>query len=370
MPNVARGFRDRDFIESSEGLLFAVVGNVHPRGRVVAYLKYAPGYLGGPRVKWSRGGIQYGRVLPYYSAMGVKHTIEFLRRYYPHYLVFDGFRGLELIEVPQEFVKVHYRPEERLAELLEEPNDPLEELAAELVDELSRESGVPPSQFGITGSILLRIHDPRHSDVDLVVYGVKASRRVREALRGLYERGDRRFARPTGALLEAWVQDIIRVHPLTPEEARTLYLRVKWNRGLYRGRQFSVHPVKVDEEVDEAWEDKVIRPVGLVKVRGTVASAEDSLYMPAVYKVEDVRVLEGASPPVEIRYVVSYEGLYIDIASEGDVIEVFGKAELVRDLRRGDEYAQVTVGTFEAQGRDYIKSPLLVGDRPLEVLKG
>ncbi|MCS7385528.1 MAG: hypothetical protein NDF55_02140 [archaeon GB-1867-005] len=37
-----RKIRDRDFIESKKGMLFCVVGNVHPKDRAISYLKYIP----------------------------------------------------------------------------------------------------------------------------------------------------------------------------------------------------------------------------------------------------------------------------------------------------------------------------------------
>ncbi|MEM2606995.1 MAG: hypothetical protein QW101_08105, partial [Ignisphaera sp.] len=165
-----RGFRDRDFIETIEGMIFCVIGNVHPKNSVVAYLKYVPYAESSIRVKWSRDGVMYGRVLPFYSAIGVQSVIEYLKRNYPHYVVYDEYRNIELIEVEKRWIKKHYRPEERLNEILNEPKDSLEQMAKELVTKLSEESGVSLKYFGITGSILLNIHNPSISDIDIVVY--------------------------------------------------------------------------------------------------------------------------------------------------------------------------------------------------------
>ena len=45
-----RLFRDRDYVETVEGLFFTAVGNVHPPSHVIAYLKYVPN----PDGKWGR----------------------------------------------------------------------------------------------------------------------------------------------------------------------------------------------------------------------------------------------------------------------------------------------------------------------------
>jgi hypothetical protein len=353
--NVLRGFRDRDFVESVEGLIFCVIGNVHPRDRVVAYLKYVPGLYSSIRVKWSREGMMYDRILPFYSATGVRNTFDFLKKHYPHYIVFDRYRSIELIEVPKDRIKIHYKPEERLKEILKEPRDELEALAKEIVEKLSHESGVPLNFFGITGSILLRIHNPLISDIDLVVYGKENAYRVKEALIKLFEDVESSFSRPKGEVLESWAQDIIKIHPLTLDETRLLYGKYKWNRALYKGRQFSIHPVKLENEVVEEWEQKIFKSLGIATIKARVVDSSDSIFMPATYVIEDAKVLEGDEKASKARLVVSYEGLYIDLARPGEEIVARGKLEEVTDLKAGETYYQLTVGVYEAQGKDYIK---------------
>ncbi|RLI27819.1 DNA polymerase subunit beta, partial [Candidatus Bathyarchaeota archaeon] len=75
---------------------------------------------------------------------------------------------------------------------------------------------------------------------------------------------------------------------------------------------------------------------------------------PAKYLVEKVKVLEGPKD-VDLREVASYEGVYADIAREGDVIEARGKIEVVEDKLTGETYHRLLVGTLEGGGRDYIK---------------
>ncbi len=351
-----RGFRDRDFLESREGLIFCVIGNVHPVNKVLTYLKYILHHSSSIRTKWGRDGVMYGRILPYYSAIGVRNTMDYLRERYPEYIVFDEYRSVELIEVPRYKIKTHFKPEERLQELINSPRDGLEELALELVKELSDITNINLSNFGITGSLLLKIHNLQYSDIDVIIYGKRNSWVVRDSLRELLH-SERKpyFSLPKGEVLKEWSRDITSHHPLSLEEAMLLYSKYKWNRAIYRGRQFSIHPVKLEDEVSECWEDKVYRPLGLVKIKAKVIDSSDSIFMPATYVVSDVKVLEGPNPPNNISRVVSYEGLYIDLAEPEDEIVAYGKLEEVEDLRCGETYYQVTVGTFEANGKDYIK---------------
>jgi len=350
-----RSFRDRDFIETTEGLLMCVVGNVHPDDRVICYLKYIPGHLtSAVRTKWSRRGVIYSRILPYYSAEGVAQVKEFLRRHYPHYLVHDEVLGIETIEVNVNCIKKHYLPERRLKEVLRHPRDPLESMAKEMVEILSSSSGVPLEDFGITGSILLQMHNPAYSDVDLTVYGRENAYRVKETLLRLYEEENSSFRRVHGAMLESWARDIVKIHALTLAEAKKLYGYEKWNRALFKGRQFSIHPVKKEEEVNERYGDKVYRGVGIAKIRCQVVDSKDSIFLPAVYKVTNVIFMEGVQVK-GLEEIVSYEGLYCDIAKPGEVVYAYGKVEEVIDRVSGRGYYRLVIGTYEAQGRDYLK---------------
>ncbi len=77
--------------------------------------------------------------------------------------------------------------------------------------------------------------------------------------------------------------------------------------------------------------------------------------MPAIYNVDDVEVIEGNEEAIKVSKVVSYEGLYIDLATPGEDVIVRGKLEEVIDLKTSEKHYQITVGTYEAGGKDYIK---------------
>jgi len=358
MTVMERGFRDRDYIETEEGLMFAVIGNVHPVDRVVAYLKYmrVDSSVSSVNTIWFRQNVPYLRVLPLYSASNVKAVLDrYLRDRYRDYVVFDRYKNIELIEVPRHRVRTHYKPEERLREILREPRDPLEEVVLEMVRELSSASGVSAGNFGVTGSILLGIHNPQYSDIDLIVYGASNAYKVREAVRGLYSDESSGFSRFDEGSLEKWAREVAEAQAFTVDEAKLFYRRYVWNRGLYRGRKFSIHPVKLEDEVHEEWEQTIHKPLCIGTIRARVVDSRDSLFMPAVYVVNNVEIIDGCRVDSEVRQVVSYESLYIDVAQPGDDIVARGKFEHVIDTRVGDEYVQVVVGTYEAKGKDFIR---------------
>jgi hypothetical protein len=117
---------------------------------------------------------------------------------------------------------------------------------------------------------------------------------------------------------------------------------------------FSIHPVKTESELNEGYGDKTYYPRGLVSLKAEVEDSSNSIFLPAIYKVRNVKFIEG--PKVEpILEVVSYESLYDGLAEDGEKIVVRGKLELVKDNRNGEEYYRVLVGSPEGKGKEFIK---------------
>jgi predicted nucleotidyltransferase len=344
-----RLFRDRDYIETIEGLFFTVVGNVHPPGRVTAYLKYVPS----PNGKWGRKR-RFRRALPYYTVPMLLDTISYLKQNHSQYVAFFEELGIEMSAVPLDMVSRHYRPEERLQEIARGPRDELEDAALELAEAIADEASIPIDDLGVTGSILIKIHQP-FSDIDLVVYGRESALRAREALRELYKDPKRGIEGLPRQRLEDLLERRQRLFYLSKSDAEVVCAR-KWNRGLFKGREFSIHPVKKEGEVRESFGEFKYKPLGLATIRGVVADASESLFMPSKWLVEDVKFVSGTSVEGLIE-VCSYEGLYMGIVDSGENFEARGKVEAV--YRRGElSHYRLLIGSPEARGLDYIK-PIL-----------
>ena len=342
-----RGFRDRDFLETKEGFLSCVVGCIHPPDKVISYIKYVPH----PRGKWGSGEKRYARFLATYSIPSLSENLRFLRERYPHYIFYSHEWNTSMSCTPTKYIKVHYRPEERLKELARSgERDPLEEETIALARFISRESGVPLGRMGVTGSILTRIHRVEFSDIDLTVYGGGESLRVKETLQSLYKEGGE-IQPLKGSRLEDWCREKARIYPVTVEEAYKIYGR-RWNYGVFKGRIFSIHPVR--DRVEDRYGDRVFEPLGIVEVSAKILDSSEAIFLPCTYKVGDVKVMDG--PRFEgIREITSYEGFYGDIADPGDRVVARGRLERVRDLRGEEEYYRVLIGSLDAEGGDYIK---------------
>lgn len=346
-----RGYRDRDFVSTHEDLLFCVVGNIHPKDRVIAYLKYMPNERG----SWGREK-RYERVLRSYTTPSVQETLEILEEKYINYLYRSKVLSIRISAVPFRLVETHYKPEETLARLLSLSDekrdlDSLERKVVDLVKIISSESGVANRFLGVTGSILLRIHNPAFSDIDLTVYGYENTLRVKEALKSLYKKSF--VQRFEGAFLEEWAVRKSKQFPISPSEAKEFYNRT-WNRGFFEGNIFSIHPIKLEEEVKERFGERRFISKGLATVQAKIIDISDSSFLPATYRVDEVTVIDGQTVN-NILEISSYDGFYCDLFQEGEFVEAKGKLEKVIDDRRKITYHRVLVGSFEAHGKDYIK---------------
>ncbi len=348
--SLKRRVKDRDYVETSTGLIFCVLGYLHPPDRIVSYLKYV---MTEERTMWSREGVHFKRVIPYYSAQGYEHVLNLLKSSISRYVVYDPVFNVELIEVPRSEVVRHYLPEERAQEILSDPRDELEALAKELIEALVDHSGINRSSIGITGSLLIRIHNVKLSDIDLVVYGRENYLSVMSAIRELVET-DGRISLPDVDTLASWATSLCRIHSITFSDACRIY-RERLSRLMFRGKVFSVHAVRSDSEIREEYGDKVFYHHGDALIRAEIDSAEESIYLPAVYKIKNVEIIDGvrAHP---LRELVSFEGLYSGLFAEGEIVYAYGKVERVRDVRSGEEYYRLVIGSREAKGRDFIRS--------------
>jgi uncharacterized protein len=312
--------KDRDFIETVDGLFFCVVGYVHPPGRYTAYLKYTPASVG----KWARGDVAYRRELPYYHVRHVRRTLEWLETAHPSYVWTDPTTELRFSNVPVESVARYYVPERRLAELAASPADALERETRDLATLLAGVAGLSLEAFGVSGSILIGLHNPAFSDIDLLVYGADNARRLRAVVDDLAREG---LTPLPEARRAQWRTDAAARFGLEAETIADLEAR-RWHYRLFRGRYVSLHPTRADHEIREAYGDRRWTSLGRAVVEARVVDASEAMFLPAVYRVADVRWLEGEPGPLD--EVVAFEGLYCNAAEGGERIRVTGHLEAER----------------------------------------
>jgi predicted nucleotidyltransferase len=313
--------KDRDFIETVEGYLFCLVGYLHPPDGYTAYMKYVPSSDG----KWEKNGVRYVRSIPYYQVSQVENTYGFLKENHPEYILECPVRNIEVSWVPKNLVQKYYKPKEKLDEIKSRgPNDPLEEKLLSLTSIVENAAGIHGS-LGVTGSILTGTQNPSFSDIDITVYGLSESYKLRKALLKLKE-GSELIKGVTEQEKEEWILNRLGKYPLDANDLMNMAEK-RWNYGFFDDTYFSIHPTRNDEEITEKYGDNTYHRIGEVSGTAVVSYAEKSIYLPAIYELTKVK---SDSYIDEVNEIVSFEAIYGNLFENGDKIEFKGILEEIK----------------------------------------
>jgi predicted nucleotidyltransferase len=320
------------YVESIEGLLFAVKGLVHPPGAVVAYLRYAPQSDG----ERERRGISYRRLYRF------EEQEELLRERCPACLFFDPVFGEQLQGIPTERIELVYDPCLKLAELRrKESLDALEEKVVDFAALMRKRAGVPESSIGVSGSILVGLHRAI-SDVDLVVYGSQHCQAVHRVLQELLDDPGSEVRRLNDEEMRELYAFRSQDTPMAFEDFAKLERR-KVIQGRFRGCQYFIRFVKAPAEVGESYGERSYTSLGRVQIEAVVADAAEAIFTPCTLKVEDVQLTgpqQGLPLPVKI---ISFRGRFCEQARERERLVARGKLERVA-MKDGAVYHRLLVG--------------------------
>ncbi|MEM3032271.1 MAG: hypothetical protein QW756_05530 [Nitrososphaerota archaeon] len=328
--------RDHDYIETVDGWIFCVVSDLHPPGRVLAYLKYIPG--DGP---WVRDNTRFIRMVGSYSMEEVGRTIGFIRERKPQYVYLEPTIGEEFTYPPLSSMANHYRPEERLREVLDSPQWIREKDCRRIVLDLSQGSQSLLGFMGVTGSLLPGLKYGK-ADVDLIVYGRNNYLRILDVSDQIQGRGERE-------LLETmWLRSFLARYRLERGEALQLFQRVR-NKGFYQNVPYSIHAVRTVEELSQNYGDMIFRPAGVGRVVLKVLDSSESYFTPSVYRVESV------ASGLDVETLTCYDSTFSGLFQQGDTVEAVGKLETVYDKLGGRMYTNLLVGSIRTGGVEYVK---------------
>jgi predicted nucleotidyltransferase len=198
----------------------------------------------------------------------------------------------------------------------------LERETRDLATLLASATSLPLDAFGVSGSILLGLHNPEFSDIDLLVYGADNARRLRATIDDLAREG----LTPLSAARRAqWRAETAARFGLELDAVTDLDAR-RWHYRLFRGRYVSLHPTRLDREIREAYGDRRWTAHGRAVAEARVIDAGEAMFLPAVYRVADVRWLDGEPGPLD--EVVAFEGLYCNAAERDERILATGHLEV------------------------------------------
>lgn len=304
-------FLAKDFIQTREGLVFAVVETGLEQGRVLCFLRYV-----------NKSG-QWVKV-------DTEQANRLLADQFPQYRYFSPSKDVFLHAVSLDDVCHHYQPRRRLREIINvaKPNSSVIKDLIGLVGVLEAQ-GLPVSQLGVTGSILLGCHNSA-SDMDVVIYDRATFMTAREIISSFHKAG---IAPLT---VEAWQASFKRRACELTFAEYCWHERRKFNKGLFAGRKFDISYVA--ENVEEY--PVRYKKQGAVKLTATIVKSDKAFDHPAIFVIDHP----------EIKEICCYTPTYTGQAEKGERVTVSGFLEQ-------DEKGQkrIVVGSSREAAGEYLK---------------
>jgi predicted nucleotidyltransferase len=124
--------------------------------------------------------------------------------------------------------------------------------------------------------------------------------------------------------MSEWCSDRTKRFPLSFDDLKLIVSR-RWNYGYYRKTYVSFHSIRLDSEIDEAYGDFTYFPAGNVFGSANISDSSESVFLPAIYKGEEI----DGEFDVDVKQLVSYEGMFGDIFRVGERVEFSGILEKV-----------------------------------------
>ena len=304
-------FAAKDFIETREGLIFAVVEQGTEQGRVLCFLRYVDTQEG----------------LRKYST---EQANRLLRQSHPEYLFYSQKKDTHLHAVPVQRIIRHYRPGTILRQILRQRDcHPVQRDLQELC-QLYRNNGMDIEHLGVTGSLLIGAQNDR-SDIDLVVYGRSNFFQARTITRRLLESNHLQSLTD-----HHWRESFQRRACSLTLQEYLWHERRKVNKALINGRKFDLSLVaehSSDNSVQYQKQGKVI-------LRARVTDASLGYDYPAIFRIDHVLA------DVCVCFTATYTGQ----AVAGERVEIAGHLE-----QTVNGPARVVVGSSREAVGEYIK---------------
>jgi len=336
--------RDRDAIQTAEGIIFRVFGYSHPKGNYICDAEYASSKIfhsTDPRApREGRGELYY----KFYNDEGMK----LVTKKYPHYLVNHEMLGLRIVGVPQNLILEARQPQPRLEELLKTgPIDPLLSAMEKVLGITTKMSGVSSKSFGVFGSMLHGFHHPKYSDIDFTIYGKEENAKICQTMSELYADNN------SGLKNEFESYEVMK-----GKDWRFKNFDVKdfvWHQrrkmiyGLYDDRKDSGRVIKAEFEPVKAWNEikseynpkAHIMQKGWARIRARVTADEDSPFIPSVYGIEPLEVLSGPKEALGVKRIFSYMEEFRQQAKKDEIVVVEGNLEEIDSPK--DSFSQITL---------------------------
>ena len=304
-------FFSKDFIETTEGLIFAVVSQDIEQGKVLCFLRYVNDNPGWKKVT-------------------TEPANAFLKQHYPDYLHYSPVLDAHLHAVAIDRIVKHHQPKQRLQQIMQtNQQDKIERDLFRLCD-LLQQHGLDLTKIGITGSILVGVQN-QSSDIDLVCYGRAVFHQCRAITRELIEQEKLQELNAND-----WQQSYQRRSCDLSFADYVWHERRKTNKAVINGRKFDLNFI---DELKRS-ESTSYQKCGVITLQCTVIDDTHAFDYPAEFKIDHE----------QFDAVVCFTATYTGQAIKGETVEVSG---VVEQTRQGIK--RIVVGSSREAHGEYIK---------------
>lgn len=304
-------FFAKDFIETAEGLIFAVVEQGLEDGKALCFLRYVQEPSG-----WKK--------------VATEQANNLLQQQYPDYLHYSPVLDAHLHAVAVERIVKHHQPKHRLQQLMQATRHDAVERDLFRLCELFGQHGLDLAQTGVTGSILVGVQN-QDSDIDLVCYGREVFHQCRAITGKLIVLGHLQSLND-----QDWLQSYQRRSCDLSFDEYVWHERRKCNKAVISGRKFDLNFI----DHCAGSEAVVYQKYGAITLQCRVTDDTYAFDYPAEFKIDHP----------QISSIVSFTATYTGQAIRDEIVEVSGVLEQSEQgLKR------IVVGSSREAHGEYIK---------------
>jgi len=301
----------KDFIETPERLVFAVVENGQEQGKVLCFLRYIFQNTGWKKVNTDQSN-------------------QYLTDNHPHYLYFSPNKQAHCHAVELGQIAKHHQPKVQLKKILDSDATDEVEKDLQLLCQGFAKQGFDLDEIGVTGSILISAQN-NQSDIDLVFYSRISFNKAREVIKRLIKEGI------CSELSNSdWLDSYDRRSCDLTFDEYVWHEKRKFNKALINHRKFDLSFVSQDKQCSSVSYKKL----HFVKLQVEVSEDFLGFDYPAEFAINHA----------EIQSIVCYTATYTGQAFKGEQIEVAGQLEV-----SSEGIQRIVVGSSREATGEYIK---------------
>ena len=304
-------FFAKDFIETAEGLIFAVVEQGLEDGKALCFLRYVLEPSG-----WKK--------------VATEPANQLLQQQYSDYQHYSPILDAHLHAVAIDQIVKHYQPKRRLQQIMQSSRHDAVEWDLFRLCELFEQHGLDLAQIGVTGSVLVGVQNP-DSDIDLICYGREIFHQCRAISCKLIGLGHMQDLNDRD-----WQQSYQRRSCDLSFDEYVWHERRKDNKAVINGRKFDLNFIDCCASAEAASYQKC----GAITLQCRVIDDVRGFDYPAEFKIDHQ----------QIDSIVSFTATYTGQAVSGEWVEVSGVLE-----QSEQGVKRIVVGSSREAHGEYIK---------------